>query len=111
MAAALETVRLFVYGSLKRGGLHHDELRGAAFLGEAETAPGYVLEPLGQYLALVSVPETNGVVRGELFAVNTLLLPTLDDFEGEQYCRGALRLKALMGQDLGMALAYFKKAR
>jgi gamma-glutamylcyclotransferase (GGCT)/AIG2-like uncharacterized protein YtfP len=49
-------VRLFVYGSLKRGGRHHDELAGAVFLGLATTLPGYRLEPLGEYLALVSVP-------------------------------------------------------
>ena len=50
------SVRLFVYGSLKRGGRHHDELAGAVFLGPATTVPGYRLEPLGEYLALVSVP-------------------------------------------------------
>ena len=49
-------VRLFVYGSLKRGGRHHDELAGAVYLGPATTLPGYRLEPLGEYLALVSVP-------------------------------------------------------
>jgi gamma-glutamylcyclotransferase (GGCT)/AIG2-like uncharacterized protein YtfP len=111
MTAALAPVRLFVYGSLKRAGLHHEELRGALFLGEAETAPGYALEALGQYWALVTVPEGTGVVRGELFEVNPLLLPSLDDFEGAEYSRGALLVKALTSPHLGMALAYFKQAR
>lgn len=51
----MASVRLFVYGSLKRGGRHHDELDGAVFLGEATTLPGYRLEPLGEYLALVPI--------------------------------------------------------
>src|SRR6185369_8713827 len=48
---AMASVRLFVYGSLKRGGRHHDELEGATFVGEASTLPGYRLEVLGEYLA------------------------------------------------------------
>ena len=36
-------VELFVYGSLKRGFHHHDQLRDAEFRGPAETAPGHQL--------------------------------------------------------------------
>ncbi len=38
-------VRLFVYGSLKRGRAHHDRLEAARarFVCEARTAPGYEL--------------------------------------------------------------------
>ena len=107
--------RLFVYGSLKRGGLHHDELAGAVFLGTVATAPGYRLERWGEYLALLSEPgpagETArgadglGVVTGELFDVPDSLIPLLDEFEGDAYVRGDVRL-----EKGGFALAYFKKA-
>jgi gamma-glutamylcyclotransferase (GGCT)/AIG2-like uncharacterized protein YtfP len=118
-AMASATVRLFVYGSLKRGGLHHDELEalGALFVGEAETLPGYRLEALGEYLALVAVsPGAPGVVQGELFEVPEAQLPALDAFEGDTYTRGVVKVRL---QPLGAAkprhqeesLAYFKKAR
>ena len=125
-------VRLFVYGSLKRGGRHHDELAGAVFLGEATTVPGYRLEPLGEYLALVSAPpersepeaakpsaeaeaqpepehetETATAVPGELFEVDESKLEGLDAFEGDAYERGNVRL----AEKPGLALAYFRKAR
>jgi gamma-glutamylcyclotransferase (GGCT)/AIG2-like uncharacterized protein YtfP len=115
-AMASATVRLFVYGSLKRGGLHHDELAavGAVFVGEAQTLPGYRLESLGEYLALVAVippvapTQATQTVPGELFEVPESQLPALDAFEGDAYIRGLVKLRGLPQQE---SLAYFKKAR
>jgi gamma-glutamylcyclotransferase (GGCT)/AIG2-like uncharacterized protein YtfP len=125
-------VRLFVYGSLKRGGRHHDELAGAVFLGPATTQAGYRLEPLGEYLALISVlpppqakaqaqaqpepePEhetgTATTVPGELFELDESKLSALDAFEGDAYERGNVRLEGGSLQKPGFALAYFRKAR
>lgn len=90
------SVHLFVYGSLKRGGRHHDELEGATFLGPAETAPGYRLEPLGEYLALVeaeSAEPGSGCVPGELFEVPLAKLPALDAFEGDAYIRAEVPVR------------------
>lgn len=106
----MRRVRLFVYGSLKRGGRHHAELRGAAFLGEACTEPGYVLLPLGEYLVLArggSAP-----VTGELFEISEALLPELDAFEGEGYEREEILL-TLPGESAEkcLALAYFERTR
>jgi gamma-glutamylcyclotransferase (GGCT)/AIG2-like uncharacterized protein YtfP len=83
---------LFVYGSLKRGGRHHDELEGATFLGVAVTGPGYRLEPLGEYLALVR-DEAGAAVPGELFEVPLTKLPDLDAFEGDAYVRAELPVR------------------
>jgi gamma-glutamylaminecyclotransferase len=116
------TARLFVYGSLKRGGRHHDELRGARFLGQAATSWGYRLEAHGEYLGLVEsalpdVPEGQSTpnepgVQGELFAVTEELLTALDEFEGDTYLRGHVRLApGPSGEFHGIVLAYFKKAR
>jgi gamma-glutamylcyclotransferase (GGCT)/AIG2-like uncharacterized protein YtfP len=93
------SVHLFVYGSLKRGGRHHDELEGATFLGPAETAPGYRLEPLGEYLALVeaepaeAAEQGSGCVPGELFEVPLAKLPALDAFEGDAYVRAEVPVR------------------
>lgn len=103
----MSSVQLFVYGSLKRAGKHHDELKGAEFLGEVSTLPGYALEPLGDYLALIESPGT-GRVAGELFEVSHSLLRALDQFEGDGYARGQV---TLAHAKYGLALAYFKKAR
>ena len=91
----MPSVRLFVYGSLKRGALHHGELGGARFLGEAETAPGYSLTALGPYWALIATPDSGSVVPGELFEVPDVRLPALDEFEGEGYARGAVFVRRL----------------
>jgi len=101
-------VRLFVYGSLKRAGDHHDQLKGAKFLGETRTVPGYALEPLGDYLALVTLPGKGSRVSGELFEIEPSLLPALDAFEGDDYFRGEV---ALDHAKFVVALAYLRKAR
>jgi gamma-glutamylaminecyclotransferase len=121
------SVHLFVYGSLKRGGRHHDELDGATFLGLAETGPGYRLEPLGEYLALVPAAG-EGCVPGELFQVSLAKLPDLDAFEGDAYVRREVPVRLVpaasarpprarpTGQtadsaETRFALAYLRKAR
>jgi gamma-glutamylcyclotransferase (GGCT)/AIG2-like uncharacterized protein YtfP len=121
------SVYLFVYGSLKQGGLHHDELRGSKCLGPAKTLPGYALVQLGDYLALHPEPKPHpepephpepgapgtsaNAVSGELFEVDDALLPALDAFEGDDYTRATVALDAAQSANLSMALAYFKKAR
>ncbi|HYP90774.1 MAG TPA: gamma-glutamylcyclotransferase family protein [Polyangiaceae bacterium] len=118
----MPSVWLFVYGSLKRSGLHHRELAGARFLGEAETEPGHALTTLGDYWALLAHPGTPGVIRGELFEVAEARLPLLDEFEGDAYERRAVRIRRLAERrQLGQhradvqgfheALAYFAKSR
>ena len=82
-------LRLFVYGSLRRGERHHDELSGAAFLGASVTTPSYRVVEFAGYPALA--PGTHAV-RGELYAVPSSLVPALDAFEGSHYRRGAVRL-------------------
>jgi molybdenum cofactor cytidylyltransferase len=74
------TFRLFVYGTLKRGGGYHEHLAGQRFLREATTAPGFVLLDLGPYPALVRRSD-GGRVHGELFEVDTRLLPQLNWLE------------------------------
>jgi gamma-glutamylcyclotransferase (GGCT)/AIG2-like uncharacterized protein YtfP len=103
---------LFVYGSLKRGGCHHTELRGAPFLGEASTAPGYALEELQlagvEYVALVPRPRSPGTVSGEVFQVDVELLALLDEFEGPEYRRALIELE-FPGRRF--ALAYLRRTR
>jgi gamma-glutamylcyclotransferase (GGCT)/AIG2-like uncharacterized protein YtfP len=120
-----ESDLLFVYGSLKRGARHHAELRGARFVGVARTVEGYRLEAIGEYLALVERPGLPGTVSGELFEVDQALLLLLDEFEGDDYRRGVVRLTPLVAAPavvsqatdksdspgISLALAYLKRTR
>lgn len=83
---------LFVYGSLKRGHANHEQLAGAAFLGRAQTAPGYTLYRVGVYPGLA--PGGQGVVVGELYGVAPEAFRRLDEFEGCPwlYERGRVQL-------------------
>jgi gamma-glutamylcyclotransferase (GGCT)/AIG2-like uncharacterized protein YtfP len=74
------TFLLFVYGTLKRGGVRHVHLAGQRFLGEAVTLPRYALIDLGDYPGMVSV-EDGQAVHGELYEVSRELIPTLDRVE------------------------------
>lgn len=82
-------VRLFVYGSLRRGEQHHGELVGAAYLGARITAASYRLVEIAGYPALM--PGTASVT-GELYAIPPSLVPALDAFEGHRYRRGPVRM-------------------
>jgi gamma-glutamylcyclotransferase (GGCT)/AIG2-like uncharacterized protein YtfP len=86
------TAELFVYGSLKRGFLHHSELEGAVFLTEARTIPGYVLVSLGAYPALIVSGRDH--VSGELYRVTKSHLSRLDVFEGSDYERRVIDLES-----------------
>lgn len=73
--------RVFVYGTLKRGGRNHPFLAGQQFLGEARTPPGFTLFSLGEYPGMVHRDDDDGVT-GEVWAVDAVCLKHLDELEG-----------------------------
>lgn len=73
---------VFVYGTLKRGGVNHAQLADQLHVGPARTAPGYTLYSLGEYPGLVADPADRSGVAGELWAVDAPALARLDAFEG-----------------------------
>ncbi len=72
-------VRLFVYGTLKRGFSNAARLDGAAFERRATTSAGYGIHMVSGYPALVKADR--GVVHGELYAVSEAHIALLDVFE------------------------------
>jgi gamma-glutamylaminecyclotransferase len=74
--------RVFVYGTLKRGGDNHHYLAYQQFLGVAQTPPGYTLYSLGDYPGMVRAPDDTAGVIGELWAVDDACLKELDLLEG-----------------------------
>ena len=76
------TFLLFVYGTLKRGGVWHGPLARQVYRGEARALPLYALHHLGDYPGLVGPTATGQAVSGELYEVDCALLGWLDHVEG-----------------------------
>jgi gamma-glutamylaminecyclotransferase len=73
--------RLFVYGTLKRGGCREFAMAGQRFVGAARTQPAFRLYQCGDYPALVR--DANGIsIEGELWEVDGACLSKLDEIEG-----------------------------
>ena len=72
-------ILLFVYGSLLKGLRLHYHLEDARFIDEACLKNAKLFD-LGNYPALVL--EGDGIVYGELYAVDRLILGNLDFVEG-----------------------------
>ena len=92
-------MRLFVYGSLRRGRANHAALAGASFIGSLATAPRYALAEHDGYPALIP---GRSAVEGELYEVALEHLARLDAFEGSGYVRAKVTLA-----DGSAALAYW----
>ncbi len=87
--------RVFVYGTLKRGGENHRLLAGQRLLGEARTEPGFRLFLLDGYPGMVAAAAGGVSVEGELWEVDAACLARLDELEGTAeglYARVPVRL-------------------
>ena len=96
-------MRVFVYGTLRRGQPNHGWLEGAPCLGECRTAPRYPLVDLGPYPMLGRGGRT--AVLGEVYAINRRLLARLDVLE--DYPRDYHR--ALIATPWGRAWVYLRQ--
>ncbi|HEY0945250.1 MAG TPA: gamma-glutamylcyclotransferase family protein [Opitutaceae bacterium] len=91
--------RVFVYGTLKRGGSNHHHLAGQRFVGVGRTEPGFRLYDLGGYPGMVAVAagEKGKAIEGEIWDVGDDALAGLDELEGLAeglYERMPVRLQA-----------------
>lgn len=106
-------IQLFVYGSLKRGFRHEEQLYGALFLGEVSTSPGFgLVRYVEDYPALFrwseDEPEARTrCVRGELYSVSASRLLELDRFEE---CPDLYRRDSITLEDGRTAFAYVIEA-
>jgi gamma-glutamylcyclotransferase (GGCT)/AIG2-like uncharacterized protein YtfP len=96
----LVVLRLFVYGSLRRGERNHAFLQGARYLGRTTTLPRYTLRHSGMTPGLAANGEQ--AVAGELYELDAVHLARLDRLGGALYVRGAVDLA-----DGSSAEAYF----
>jgi gamma-glutamylaminecyclotransferase len=94
----MNPTEIFVYGTLKRGGVHHGRLAGQVYVGETATKAEYRLYSLDGYPGMVPAENAAGgrSIRGEIWRVDAACLARLDAFEGVAealYRRAAARLE------------------
>ncbi|MCB1224954.1 MAG: gamma-glutamylcyclotransferase [Verrucomicrobiales bacterium] len=100
-------MRLFVYGTLKRGLSNFGWMGGQLFLGEGRTAELCRLVDLGGYPGMIRDAEAGYAVEGELWEVDAAALARLDlleDVADGEYARQPVRLQ---GEWADTAVAYF----
>jgi gamma-glutamylaminecyclotransferase len=76
-------MRVFVYGSLKKGKKLHHYLKNARFLGYAQTVYKYpmILSKNGWYPYLLDKKNRGYFIKGEVYEINYNLLKILDRLE------------------------------
>lgn len=86
--------RVFVYGTLKRGGDNHGWIERQQFIAEAHTKPLYRMFDLGGYPGMIRAKE-GFAIEGEVWDVDDAGLAQLDvleDTEGGEYERVLIEL-------------------
>ena len=77
----VKKVKLFVYGTLKRGERNNSRLAGATYLGNAVSEDTYVMHAGG--FPMIWDSEIDGrPVRGEIYNINDAILKSCDQLEG-----------------------------
>jgi len=89
--------KIFVYGSLKRGGGNHGLMAGQRFIATGRTQPVYRLFALDSYPAMVDAAQDGRSIQGEIWEIDPERMPTLDqleDLEHGMYARVKIPLLA-----------------
>lgn len=98
-------MRIFVYGTLKRGLSNHRWIAGQQFITEARTAPVYRMYDCGGFPGMVLVEQDGVSIVGEIWEVDEAgrrKLDVLEDVEGGEYALEPVKLAAEEGSRNGM---------
>lgn len=77
-----DSIKVFVYGTLKRDGCRANMLADSKYLGEASTLHNYTMVDLGHFPGIIFTPIGGTEIHGELFEVDSKTLAVLDRVEG-----------------------------
>ena len=88
--------KVFVYGTLRRGGRNHQLLAAARFLGTCRTEQRFTLIDFGPYPGVVARGGTS--VAGEVYAVDRATIKLLDELEAFPIEYDRRRLATLYGK-------------
>jgi len=74
--------KVFVYGTLKKGGALHGNLAKSKFIGEAELSGFEMYNVGGWFPAIIKVDDKDSKVKGEVYEVDDTTATRLDSVEG-----------------------------
>ena len=101
------SIRIFVYGTLKRGLSNHCWMGGQKFMGEAATEPAYRMVDCGGYPGMFPVTRDGRSIRGEVWSVSESGRSKLDELEDVAHGLYALeRVKLLPPFNDGEVFTY-----
>lgn len=87
-------IRVFVYGTLKRGKSNHRLLENSTFLGRTAVKGKFKMVDLGWYPGVILNPDAKEPINlyGEVYRVSEETLDILDSLEGHPnyYCRNQI---------------------
>tara|TARA_R110001583_G_scaffold94255_5_gene237682 strand:+ start:1049 stop:1429 length:381 start_codon:yes stop_codon:yes gene_type:complete len=86
--------KVFVYGTLKKGGSNHYFLKGSMFLRETILKDHSIYAP-SMYGFPLLLEDKGGKVHGEVYKVNDITLRSLDMLESEGYLYNRIDNKEL----------------
>lgn len=87
--------RLFVYGTLRKGGVAADYLQEQRLLQQNLQLKGFAMYDAGWYPFVVAAGP-DSLVIGDVYEVEESLMPALDAYEGEGYVRHMLEEEDLL---------------
>lgn len=105
------TTRIFVYGTLKRGGSNHGYLERQTFVGSAMTEPRYRLYDMGGFPGMVLDAEHGLSILGEVWDVDAECLRRLDvleDVAAGEYAREPIPLLPPFDQPAAQGYRYLR---
>ncbi len=90
-----DKLRLFVYGTLRKGGVAAEYLAGQQLLAQNLLLKGFAMYDAGWYPFVVPA-EKDSFVYGDVYEVKRSLMSRLDSYEGEGYVQHFLSQENLL---------------
>ncbi len=83
--------KIFVYGTLRKGGTAYHLMNGSKLLEEGITVTGFKLYDAGEYPFAFYTADPADIIKGDLFEIKDEILLSLDEYEGQEYRRKVLQ--------------------
>ena len=94
-------MKIFVYGTLKKGGVLHSNLDGCTYHG-IDRVPNFTMFKVGWFPAIKPTEDARECVYGEVYEINKSTLSKLDEIEG----KGVLYERSTVNTRFGKCIIY-----
>lgn len=97
-------MRMFVYGSLKRGHTNHDLLMRSRYFADGSTMPTFEMLDFGHYPGVIE--DGTYSIRGEVFLVTGAVMGIVDALEGHPFFYRRVEVPVRTGKGVVPAWMY-----